>query len=512
MTWKAMLTNQLRTFDHKYFFSMNNRDDGQVIPDFYATNIENWLIRNAGELEMRDGITARGASPSKTNLGSGMLRTPTVNKLVRVIDGAGNSAKFQSSDDGVTWSDISGGGSKTTGTRWVMCQANNILYAVNGVDTAVKYDGSTMTTVAGMPLGIAIAWWKNVFWVFGNPTYKDRLYYSNANDPETYGGAAYLNINLGDSSAGTGLFGTAGLTGRLYCGKERSVWYITGTSSSDWAIQPLTYEHGVASHESMVAVKNDVWAIDLEGNVRGLYRPSEDSVFSNLQSTDIQTSIAYLNKSSIRSSSAVYFNNYAMFFVPNGVDSHNSLVLVFDTLANRGKGGWIKFTGWRIASATVFQESNRQKLFLHDSRTDNGQTYEWTGTSDAGTAITAKYESKIYDFGMPYQEKRFFYSYQNAEALGNYTLKFYSSIDRFYYTLLKNVSLLGTGNKLLGVDWTLGVDKLGSGGRVKEQILFTDNGGNNYGTTAQIKLEGESSSVKLKARSFSVHLMPYGLR
>lgn len=507
-----MLTNKLRSFDHKYYYSIIDRDDGQSIPDFFATNIENFIIRNRGKLEMRDGLTSRGASPAATNLGEGMLRTPAYNKLVRVINGAANTAKFQSSDDGTTWSDITGGGSKTSDTKWVMTQGNNVLYAVNGVDTPIKYDGTTVSTVSAIPQGIAIAWWKNFMWVFGNPTYKDRLYYSNVNDPETWGGTDYLNINLGDSSAGTGLYGTAGLTGRLYCGKERSVWYVTGTSTSNWAIQPLTYEHGVASHESMVAVKNDVWCVDLEGNIRGLYRPSEDNPFSALRSDDIQQTIAGLNKSAIRGASAKYFNNYALFFLPNGVDSYNSIVLVFDTLANESKGGWVKFTGWRIARATIFQESNVQKLFFHDARTSNGQTYEWTGVSDNGVAITAKYETKIYDFGMPSQLKRFFYSYQFADAQGNQTINFYSSIDRFYYTLLKQVSLVGTGDKLLGVDWELGVDKLGSGGFIRVQVPYTDNGGTSYGYTAQIRIECESSTVKKTVRNFTTHLMPHGLR
>jgi len=72
--------------------------------------------------------------------------------------------------------------------------------------------------------------------------------------------------------------------------------------------------------------------------------------------------ISGLNKSALDDSSAIFFDNYAMFFVPNGVDGHNSLVLVWDTQANtndRGKphGGWVKFTGWNIARASVFNPS-----------------------------------------------------------------------------------------------------------------------------------------------------------
>ena len=498
---------------------MIDRDDGQVIPDYYATNIENWLIRDRGELEMRKGITARGSSPSQTNLGAGVLYQAGQPPLhVRVINGAANSAKFQQSYDNLTWTDISGGGSRTTDRQWHFVQAANALYAVNGVDTAVKITTSALSTIAAIPLGNAIEWWKNVLWVFAVDSVPDRLYYSDANTPETFGGASFINVNLGDSSRGVGLKGTAGgttsatVTGRLYVGKQRSVWFISGSTSSDFALNVLTYEHGVVAHESMVNIKNDVWCIDIEGNIRGLYRSSTDNPFTALRSRDIQLTIAGLNKSALYKSSGVFFDNYAMFFVANGVDDYNSLVLVWDTLANEKKGGWIKFTNWNINRAVIFQDSNTPKLFLHDARVGNGQTYEWAGTADNGIAITAKYETKIYDVGYPAQLKKFKFSYQFAVAQGSFTTRFYCSVDRFYYVLLASPSMAGTGNKLLGQTWTLGTDKLGAGGFVKVKIPFNNNGGNNKGTTMQVKLEAESTANTVKLREFTSHYRVKGLR
>lgn len=513
-----MLVSNLKTFEHRYFYSMIDRDDPQVIPDFFAANIENWIIRDAGELVMRDGLTARGASPSATNLGSGKLyRHNGTRKFLRVINGAGNSSKFQHSIDGTTWTDVTSGGSRQTDTRWVFAQANDYLYGLSVTDSAskdlpIKYDGSTISTVSAMPNGTNLTWWKNFMWVGGVAAAKDKLSFSGANDPETYGGSDFININLGDGSEIVGTSGVGGSTGRLYIGKKRSIWFITGSSSANFALQPLTYEHGVASHESMVAAGNDVWCVDNNGEIRALYRSQEDNPFTTLKSRDISTTIAGLNKNQIGLSTAVKYNEFILFFVPNGVDSFNSLVLVWDTLANRKKGGWVKFTGWRVARATVFEETNQQKLFLHDARPGNGQTYEWTGTSDNGIAIIAKYETKIYDFNIPERPKRFRYSYQFADAQGDFAMRFYTSIDRFYYTLLKEVSLLGSGNKLLGVTWTLGVDKLGSGGFVRVQVPFGDMGGQTEGYTMQVKLEAESSTNKLRVRHFTSHYIVKGLR
>lgn len=491
---------------------MINGDDGQVIPDYYATNIENWIIRDMGQLEMRSGITARGSSPSATNLGAGVLyQAGQPPLMVRVIDGATNTAKFQSSTDGTTWSDISGGGSRQSGTRWNFVQANNALYGVNGINTAVKIvAGPTLTTIAAIPLGTALEWWKNILWVCGVSSTPDRVYYSNANDPETFGGAAFINVNLGDNSAGVGLKGTSGSSGRLYVGKARSVWFITGSSSSDFALNPLTYEHGVASHESMLQVRNDIWVVDLDGNVRSLYRSQFDTTFSAIKSSTIQATISGLNKSAITKASAVYFDNFAMFFVANGVDDYNSLVLVYDTQCNDNRGGWILFTGWRIARALSFNDGS-PKLFLFDARTNNGQAYQWTGTSDNGVAITAIYETKIYDHGYPERQKVWKFAYQFAPVVGNVNMNFYVSIDRYYYALIDTVNLQGTGNKLLGVTWTMGVDPLGSGGFVKQRINYTEGGGENTGYTQQVKLEASSSSTQIKLREFTSHFRIRGL-
>lgn len=507
-----MLGTPLLTFAHSVFYSMIDRDDPQVLGDYYAANIENWIIRNRGQLEMRDGITTRGDSPSATNLGASYLRkSDGTKKFLRVVNGAGNTSKFQDSENGSTWTDVSGGGSKSSNARWALVQANDSIYGVNGLDTPIKYNGSAVSTVSAIPQGIAIEWWKNHMWVFGNPTTKDRAYFSNANDPETWGGSDFININLGDVSAGIGIKGTAGDAGRLYLGKERSIWYITGSSSSNWALNILTYEHGVASHESMISVKNDVWCVDLEGNVRSLYRTDTDNPFSSLRSWPIPQTIAGLNRAAITKTSAVFFDNYAMFFVPNGVDTHNSLVLVLDTQANEGKGGWLKFTGWNIARAVIAYDSAVPRLFLFDSREGNGQAYQWTGASDNGIAITAKYETKIYDHGYPSQEKKWKFAYQYAPVIGTATLKFYVSIDRFYYVKLADISLQGTGNKLLGQTWTLGTDKLGFDGFVRQKINYTDNGGDNAGFSQQVKLEAESSSTKVKIRQFTSHYRLKGL-
>lgn len=491
---------------------MIDKDDGQVIPDFYATNIENWLIRDRGTLKMRLGLTARGTSPLATNLGTAVLyKSNGTKKFLRVINGAANTSKFQDSDDGTTWTDVSGGGSKATNAIWSLVQANDNIYGVNGTDTPIKYSGSAVSTVVAIPQGTALEWWKNFLWSFGSPTFKDRAYFSSAADPETWGGSDYVNVNLGDSSNGVGVKGTAGSTGRLYLGKQRSWWYITGTSSANFALNPLTYEFGCASQESIIQVKNEVWCVDLEANIRALYRTSTDNPFGALKSRDIQGTIAGLNPGAITKASAVFYNNFILFFVPKGVDTYNSSVLVWDLLANQNRGGWVKFTNWNIARAIVFQTTS-PKLFLFDARVGNGQTYEWAGNSDNGLAIKAIFETKIYDFGHPERQKRYVFGYQNATAQGSINSRLYTSVDRYYYVLITSPSLLGTGNKLLGSTWTLATDKLGSGGPVKDYFQFTDMGGSGEGSTVQVKLEAESSTVQVMLNDFSMHYKYLSLR
>lgn len=504
------LSTPLRTFEHNKFLSMNDRDDPSVIRDLGASNIENFILRNVGELEMRDGLTAQGSSPTATNLGEGFLsRSSGLKHLIRVINGASNTSKFQYSENGTTWTNIAGGGSKATGAKWIMVQADDNLYAVNGSDTPIKYDGTSITTVSAIPNGVCLEWFNNRMWSFGRLVDPDKLFYSAIGNPESWDTTNdFIPINEGDGSAGLGLRGQA--TGRMFIGKERSVWYLSGATEDNFVVNNLTYEHGIASHESMIQVNNDVWCVDQEGNVRSLYRSQEDNLFSRLISEDLQYTVSGLNKTALFNSSAKFFNNFAMFFVANGVDSHNSLVMVWDTLANEGQGGWVKFTNWNIARATIFLD-DRPKLFLHDSRTGNGQTYLWAGTNDNGLAITAKYETKIYDHGVPERRKKWKFAYQLAPALGAVSMKFYSSIDRAYYTLLKTISLQGSGD----AQWdsaTWDTSTWPAGSFIREKVKFTDGGGINHGYSNQIKLEAESSTTKIKIRKFTFHYRIFGLR
>lgn len=511
-----MLRSPLHTFDHRVFGSMIDRDDPQVIPNYFAGNIQNWIIRNRGELQMRDGLTARGTQPLATNLGSAVAyRADGSVYFYRVLDGAANSAKFQVSTNGSTWTDIASGGSRTTGRVWHFAQANNFMYAVNGYDTPVKLNANIITTIAAIPNGTTIHWWNNFLWVGGVISIPDRLYISNAADPETFGGSDFINVNLGDASQLVGIRGLGGGVPRLFIGKERSVWYITGTSLSNFTLNLLTYEHGVASEESMIQVKNDIWCIDLEGNIRGLYRTGEDQPFSNIRSKDIDNTIAGLNKISLHKSSAVYFDKFALFFVPNGVDDYNSLVLVWDTQANEGKGGWSTFTNWNIARATIF-DTNQPKLFLHDARTSNGQTYEWAGTSDNGVAILARYDTKIYDHTFPDQLKKWAFHYQYAPVVGNVNMNFYVSIDRYYFTKVREINLSGDSSVWGSMIW--GEDDWGTGGVVRAKVRHADNypfiggGAQTNGYTMQVRLEAVSTTTKIKVRRFTSHFRIKGLR
>ena len=109
------LQTPYNTFEHKHFYSMVDKDDPEEIDDYFAANIENWLIRDEGELKMRDGLTAKGTSPGATNLGCAIYYSTSGRKyLIRVINGASDTSKIQYTEDGMTWTDATGGGSLKT--------------------------------------------------------------------------------------------------------------------------------------------------------------------------------------------------------------------------------------------------------------------------------------------------------------------------------------------------------------------------------------------------------------
>jgi hypothetical protein len=100
--------------------------------------------------------------------------------------------------------------------------------------------------------------------------------------------------------------------------------------------------------------------------------------------------------------------------------------------------------------------------------------------------ITAKYETKIYDHGYPDREKKWKFAYQYYPTTAGSFLRFYVSIDRYYYTLLKNFSSAGSSDTLWDVA-TWDVDLWAADGMLQQKINYTDGGGDNTGFTQQVK-------------------------
>ena len=126
-------------------------------------------------------------------------------------------------------------------------------------------------------------------------------------------------------------------------------------------------------------------------------------------------------------------------------------------------------------------------------------------------AIQANYETKIYDHGFPERRKNWKYAIQYAPTIGNVNVSFYTSIDRYYYSLVDTVNLQGTGDAQWDVaQWDVAV--WSSLGTVRDRVLLTGGGSTNKGYSVQVRLRAESATTKIRLRRFTLHYRVLGLR
>lgn len=130
--------------------------------------------------------------------------------------------------------------------------------------TPLKWNRQTGTeyeTLGGNPPPVKfLRKFQGRLWGAGDPSRPDRLYYSSPGNHQEWqgtGDSAYLDINPGDGDVSgiTAIFPP--FRGSLIVAKQNSLYRISGTKPTDYAIEQITEGVGCISHNSAVAVDLD---------------------------------------------------------------------------------------------------------------------------------------------------------------------------------------------------------------------------------------------------------------
>lgn len=227
-----------------------------------ARLIVNLIRSQSGLLVTRPGRTKLNASAISPAAGDAVVRSifelRPLNGNDSVLVNVGNGVfKY----GGGTFT--SQGTVATNNLRMLWCQFKDRALGINGTDTMVSYDGTTLGTVAAAPTnGVAIASHRNRVWILRGRT----LSYSALGDETdwtTPNNAGSVPVPTTRGKGGTGLIS---LWDRLIITTHDQVFQLFGTGPADFSMEPINLQYGHSgSPTALLAAGNDVYYCSKRG-------------------------------------------------------------------------------------------------------------------------------------------------------------------------------------------------------------------------------------------------------
>ena len=249
---------------------LNFRSDQFNLAENESPDLLNVLVDPRGGIRMRDGVDRRNTTALSADIKGiwGFHTDAGANQVMVNYD-----TKVAHSASG-NFTDITGITARTAGSRVYGMTMNNVAYGVSGDKVSFKWDGSsaadlglTLDGSAGnFPQATHVAFWNNFAWtantVESATNYKYRVRWSNANDPEKWTAADYVDIDKGEH--GDFITGLLPMGDRLLIFKTRSVHAIFGFDSDSFQVVTLTDNVGSTPLSSPVGSPFGVffWSAD----------------------------------------------------------------------------------------------------------------------------------------------------------------------------------------------------------------------------------------------------------
>lgn len=432
----------------EYDFSKGYADKykAELLPKGYCADALNcWL--DGQYIKKRYGYSLAGNDPSvaKPVLNLEATRPGGTEYLHRVHDNAGGTYSVVEYWAGTgNWTTVTDGDEQTAGKDHWFVTANNVLYIGNDTDTCLKStNGTTSADLVGMPAGVDARWFHNYFFVV---TAAGRLYWSSLNDPETFGGADYIDVNPNDGDV---VIGLAILKDELLICKRNRIWSLTGFGASDFTVADLGERltgQGPQSRKSIVELPNDVLFVSYVGqtpHIRSIQRTREgymvagEVISDPIEGTMDGLATTYLNKS------AGVFDGKRIWFAVTSSGTYNNLCIVYDTIAK----GWTRHTGINASCFAVSRVSGTEKIYFGEASADTLTYVMDESTSDNGTAINMEFESPMYS-PVPEAKCKWKYLYVVADVESGSSFDVQYSQDGYAFNDLKTITMTGDGGIL----------------------------------------------------------------
>lgn len=482
----------------------NDKLAPEFIPRGYVADALNCFIRTE-EIVKRTGYTivANDVGSAAIQGLKGVRFANATKEMLMVANGI--AYKWTGSGN---WTDIGGTYTLSTTAQVDIVVANNNVYFFDGTNTPVKYNGTTGSTVAAIPVGSFAKWFHNMLFVAGISTLPNRARISALGDPEDFTGGitATLDINPNDGDYITGL---GILKDELFIFKTQRVWSITGFGTAALTLSNLNERltgFGTLSHRSIVNTGNDLLYLGFLGDIphiRSLRRTREATIVDGgIMSDDIESTMNGMSKSSLTTVAGIFDGRNAWFGYTVSGGSTNNRAVMIDMVTK----GWTRHTGINASVWESFTISSTPQVYFGEASADSKVYVMDTSTSDNGTAINFQVDTRRYGGDKPEAKKKWKYLYVSAEEIGNYDVTIDYSKDGFTFGNLGTFNLSGTGAIFDNI--ILDTSKLG-GTDVKKDRFYIPKTISYY---TQFRFSDTSATSSIRLRDWEVLSLPRNIR
>ena len=490
---------------------LNDSAESTVLTPEEASDIQNFILNTSGAIRTRQGFTqTNAASLGSTAVATGLAfyKQSDGDRFIVESVSNGSSDSLQKMDyvggvpDGV-WDEItpSGGLSLQDDQLADFAVVEDVLVFEDGLATTASYEyngTSVADALDGSPPNATIVeFHKRILWLAGRSDAKNRVDFSNLDEPETYTSTDFLLVETDDGQLITGLKSALDC---LYVFKTESIWRICGSDRDNLNLEQMVRGIGAASNQSIALINNKFVFQTSQGNF-AIY---DGGITVQMISGKIQGTLSNLNSDRVPKTVALAFDDgtgdddYYACVSQTGSGTH-TLVLLFDTFHQ----AWTKFKGMNCNAMTVAEIGTAQRALLFGDYGGNLLRYP-DGETDNGAIIDAFYQSGDLRFPEIPTQKTFRDIQVFMRSQGDGRLAgFRYQIDFGAITVSDEVDLSGTGALWDTAIWD--TDTYADNATVIRRIET-----NKRGDFLQWRLEQKSASNPVLLRGLRIWLEPSG--
>lgn len=337
---------------------------------------------------------------------SGTSGTPAQRRIVEV----GTTLKADNADG--TFANISTGRSANSINCYAML--DDFLVIASSTEALSKWDGTTFSAVSGgSPTNIkCICEHKGFLFGGGASGAPSALRYTDQFTPNTWSGTIQVSPDDGD-----GIMAVASHRGELIIFKgpyKGSIWRLTGSSSSDFALVPFAKGIGCAGANLVATFGSDLAFVDSDANV---YTLSATDSYGDYREVSLTRAIgswlrdnATFNQLAKGSLAVDSGDGLMVYTLPAEGSSTPNTVITVDFRfqpVRISRHPALASKGYFAAHMVDGADTNRHKIMFGGS---DGFLRKWgqvTRTIDASTAIGMRATTPFLTYGTPWSMKTF---------------------------------------------------------------------------------------------------------